>query len=74
MGTMAIMGKEGDVKIEWDPDNAIEVKIAKEAFEKNISKGFKAFRMYDGGKKGEQVKEFDKWAERLLFIVPLAGG
>jgi hypothetical protein len=74
MGIMEIMGKEGDVKLEWDPDKSTEVEVAKKTFKENLAKGFKAFRMYDGGKKGEQISEFDKFAERLLFVVPLAGG
>jgi len=74
MGTMAIMGKEGDVKVTWDPDNTKEVEAAKKTFSENIAKGFKAFRMYDGEKKGTELKEFDKYAEKVLFVVPLAGG
>ena len=74
MGTMAIMGVEGDVKVEWNPDNKQEVASAEKIFDENIKKGFKAFRMYDGGKRGDPLTTFDKYAEKVLFVVPVRGG
>lgn len=74
MNQMSIMGKEGDVKVEWDPDVKDEVDIAKKAFDDNIKKGFKAFRQYDDGKKGEQLDKFDPTAEKILFVAPIKGG
>lgn len=74
MGAMSIIGKEGDVKIEWNPDNDAEVKLAEKTFKENTKKGFLAFRMYGDGKKGEQLHEFDKYAEKILLIPPVQGG
>jgi len=74
MGTLSIMGEQGDVKVEWNPDNKKEVEVARKAFDENTKRGFKAFRMYDDGKKGEQLDKFDKYAEKILFIVPVMGG
>lgn len=74
MGTLNIMGKEGDVKLEWDPDNEQEVEVAERAFKENIKKDFKAFRMYGNGKKGESLTKFDKTAEKILFVPPIVGG
>lgn len=74
MGKMQTMGPEGDLKIEWDPDNKDEVEAAERIFKENIKKEYKAFRMYDGGKKGKPLDKFDKYAERILFIFPMGGG
>lgn len=71
---MSVIGKEGDTKLEWDPDNSKEVEAAKKSFEENKKKGFKAFRMYDDGKKGEQLDKFDPYAEKILFVPPIVGG
>jgi hypothetical protein len=68
------MGKEGDIKVEWNPDNKKEVGAARKAFEENIKKYFKAFRMYDDDKKGEPLEKFDMYAERILFVPLLVGG
>ena len=74
MGTMSTMGRKGDVKVSWNPDNKKEVEAAKRIFEENIKKGFAAFQETRGGKKGVQVKEFNKNAESVLFIPPVQGG
>ena len=74
MGTLCIMGTEGDVEIEWNPDNRDEVEAAEEAFKENIKNGFMAFRLWGNGQKGEQLDKFDKFAERIVFIVPIVGG
>lgn len=74
MGRLSIMGRSGDVKVEWNPDNPDEVEVAREVFKENIKKGFKAFHFTRRDDKGEEVKEFDPGAERILFVPPMAGG
>ncbi len=74
MGKMQIMDVTGDIKVEWNPDNEKEVGVAEKSFNEYIKKGFKAYRIYDDGKKGEPIEKFDKFAERILFVVPIAGG
>lgn len=74
MGTLNIVGKEGDVKIEWNPDNKDEVKQAERSFDELVKKGYKAFEVCEEGNKGEQLDKFDKEAERILLVPPLKGG
>lgn len=71
---MAIMDGSGDIKIEWNPDNKEESEVAENAFKELFNKSWLAFRMYDGGKRGEQMSKFDKFAERIILVPPLAGG
>jgi hypothetical protein len=74
-GVMEIMDvTAGDIKVEWNPDQKDEVDAAKKQFKELQGKGFKAFRIYDGGKKGEELDSFDKYAERILFVPPIVGG
>jgi len=45
MGELRILGKEGDTKVIWDPDNKDEVKAAREQFDTLKAKKFLAFRV-----------------------------
>lgn len=74
MGRLSILDETGDTKVEWNPDNKEEVAAAKKSFEDYKDKGFKAYRQYDAGKPGTELKDFDKFAEKVLFVPPLKGG
>lgn len=75
MGSLAILGRTGDVKVEWDADVDDEVSIAKKAFQENKKKGYSAFRVHGKDwRKGEQLKEFDPDAERIVMIPAMQGG
>lgn len=74
-GEMAIMGKEGDTKIMWDKSKRVEVDNAKATFERLVKEGYSVFRVAGKeGDKGEQIREFDPDAERLIFVPPLQAG
>lgn len=64
MGTMAIMGKEGDTKTMWNPDNEDEVAVARATFDALKRKGFALYSVNAAGNKGEQIREFDPLAYR----------
>ena len=75
MGTLSIMDvKEGDIRVEWNPESDEEVEVAKKSYKDAIKKGYKAFRMFDSGKKGEQLDHFDATAEKILMVPPIMGG
>ena len=72
---MAVMGREGDTKTMWDPNNADEVDIARRTFEDFRKKGYAAF--YAKGEKGdkaEQMHDFDPKAARIIFVPAMRGG
>ena len=71
---LEVMGKEGDIKITWDPDKKKEVKAAKETFEKLVAEDYKAFVMCEEGNKGDQLDKFDPEAERIMMVAPVVGG
>lgn len=68
------MGKEGDTKVIWSAENEDEVAQAKKTFTDLLKKGFLAFSVKKDGDKGEQVKEFDPAAEKLILVPRMAGG
>jgi hypothetical protein len=76
MGEMAVMSREGDLKIIWNKDNADEVASARAQFEELTKK--KKFLAYavvgKNADKGEVIKEFDPNAERIILSPPMAGG
>lgn len=74
IGEMRVMGRKGDTRIIWDPDNEHEVAQARKTFDDLRKKRFVAFKVGSGGKKGEQVTEFDPSAEKLILAPPMAGG
>ena len=71
---MRVMSKTGDTRIIWDPGNEDEVKQAKKTFDDLVKKRFRPFKVTGEGKKGEQIKEFDPKAEKLILAPPMAGG
>lgn len=74
-GKLAVMGPEGDTKIEWDSDNKEEVKLAKEHFIKLLDKGYTAFGVKKDGTKGNvRIEEFDPDIEKIILVPRLAGG
>ncbi|MBA7713823.1 hypothetical protein ES703_122833 [subsurface metagenome] len=50
------------------------MEVAEKTFKDYTKKGFRAFRHWDEGKRGEELKTFDKYAEKVLFVPPLKGG
>lgn len=73
---MAIMDPSaGDLKIIWDPGNKAEVKAAKDQFDALIKKGqHLAYKVTAKGGKGEQIREFDPEAEKIILAPALRGG
>jgi hypothetical protein len=80
MGEMKTMGVAGDSKIEWNPDNAEEVAIARAAFDLAVrprrdgGKGYNAYRVGERGRPGEVIRSFDPRAAKLILAPPMAGG
>jgi len=73
MSELRILGKGGDMKISWDSRNETEITAAKETFEKRIKEGWSAFRE-KAGIKGDKIKIFDQYAERIVLVPPISGG
>lgn len=75
MGTMQIMGGDGDTRVAWDPGNADETAAARAQFDTLRGKGYLAFRVRDAkDDKGEQIHVFDPQAGRIILSPPLRGG
>lgn len=75
MGEMRLMGAAGDTKVIWNPDNQDEVDNARQTWDRLVTtKRFLGFRMSIAGDKGEQIKDFDPDAARLIVTPPMAGG
>jgi len=74
MGELRILGKEGDTKVIWDPENRDEVKAAREQFDALKGKGFLAFEVKNKGDKGSEIKKFDPEAGKIILTPPIMGG
>lgn len=75
MGEMSRLDRKGDTKIIWDAKNRDEVKAAKGTFDDLTKKGFLAYKVTDNkGRRGEQIREFDPKAERIILAPAMVGG
>jgi hypothetical protein len=74
MGEMATLSRAGDVRIIWNPDIPAEVAAAKKSFDDLTKKGHLAFAVKRTGDKGEQIREFDPDAEKIILAPPMRGG
>ena len=74
LGELRTLGPEGDVKATWDPDVEAEVSEARHVFDTLRAKGYFAYKVRDGGKKGRVIDEFEPAAERIIMAPPMAGG
>lgn len=74
-GEMAVLDHTGDYKIIWDADVPAEVEQARKTFYELKSKGYAAFKVKgEAGAQGEQVREFNPDAERLIMVPAMQGG
>ncbi len=74
MGTMRIMGSDGDTKLIWDSTKKDEVDSAKKTFKDLTGKGYKAFAVKKSGAQGEMVDEFDPDMEKIILVPQIRGG
>lgn len=72
---LATIDHTGDTKLIWDSENKDEVDNARETYNRLRKKGYVAFAVKGkNGDKGEQLKDFDPEAERIIMAPPLVAG
>jgi hypothetical protein len=71
---IAVMGREGDTKTIWNPQNTDEVANARRTFTDLRAQGYLAFRVNEDGGQGEQITEFDPNAGKMILMVPQMRG
>lgn len=71
---MQVPDESGHNETSWDPNDTDEVAGAKSYFESMKKKGFAAFRVEEGGRRGEQMHDFEPRAGRIIFSKPMKGG
>lgn len=74
IGEMRVLGAEGDTKHIWDSENEDQVKAAKKLYDELTGKNYVAFQVDKKGEKGEKMKEFDKYAEKMILVPMIKGG
>jgi len=73
-GTISALDESGDFKVTWTHGNEAETNLARESYDKLKKKGYAAFRMLDGGRRGEQLLQFDATAEQIIMVPAQVGG
>lgn len=75
MIVMSMLTGHGDLKKIWNAANADEVDDAKRSFEHMTKvKKYVAFRVKEDGTPGEQLREFDPTAGKMILVPAMAGG
>lgn len=73
-GQLEVIDLTGDTKVHWDKNKPAEVAMARASYDTLIEKGYKAFKLNSDGTQGEQIREFDPNAQRILLAPQFAGG
>lgn len=68
------LDRSGDTKVIWDRTNADEVAVAQRTFRDLTRKGYLAYKADKRGDQGEQIREFNPDAERIILVPPSQGG
>lgn len=75
LNVFAVLGLNGDTKHVWDKTKPVEVKAAKELFERMRKEGYLAFSVKaENGEKNLQLHEFDPNAQQVIFTPQMQGG
>lgn len=67
-------GIGGDDVILWDKNDLQQIKEASEMFAKLKALGYAAFKVVNGKKGGEFLKDFDPSVEEIMMIPATRGG
>lgn len=74
-GLMSTLDRTGDTRLMWDRKNKTEVNAARRTFRDLLKDGYMAYRAVGKkGEQGEQIREFDPDAERIILVKQLVGG
>ncbi len=74
MHAMSIMGKEGDLRVEWDPEDKASVDKAKAIFDEHVKEKMLLAWETSDGMTGKKVSAFRPEAENIVLSVQLQGG
>jgi hypothetical protein len=72
---ISVLSGYGDIKKVWNAANRDEVEDARRSFDDLVKKKkYLAFKVTGSGDKGEQIREFDAEAGKMILVPPVAGG
>lgn len=74
MGTMRVAGRQGDVRVQWDPEDPDSVKHARAVYQREVrDRGGAAWRVGPEGRT-ERMNAFDPEAAEVIVTPAMAGG
>lgn len=75
-GEMAVLNNEGDTRVMWNKNVPVEVDAARLQFNRLVGESrYAAFKAVgERGERGEQIREFDPTAERIILVPAMQGG
>jgi hypothetical protein len=74
MNEFKVLDPNGHTRTTWDAASAEEVENARHVYEELLRRGYRAFRMAEGGREGVPAKSFDPREKETLFVPPIRAG
>ena len=74
MGLLRVLCGRGDVKVEWETEQADAVAEAERIFRDNAARGYAAFKVEAGVDSAVRIEDFDPDAREIIQIPRIVGG
>jgi hypothetical protein len=74
MNEFKVLDPEGHTRTTWDTSSAEEVRKARRIYDDLIRRGYRAFRMEQGGTHGTSKGRFDPQDKETLLVPPIRAG
>ena len=74
LSELSVLDSSGDSRMQWDPNNPMQVAAARARFDELKAKRYVAYKLDASGSQGEKIDEFDPTAQRLLLHGQMVGG
>lgn len=74
MNEFKVLDPNGHTRTTWDTASPEEIENARRIYNDLIKRGFRAFRMEEGGREGVPARRFDPKDKETLLVPPIRAG
>jgi hypothetical protein len=74
MNELKVLDPNGHTRTTWDTASPEEIENARRIYEDLMRRGYRAFRMQEGGRDGVPASGFDPRERETLLVPPIRAG
>lgn len=74
MNEFKVLDPNGHTRTTWDAASPEEIENARRIYDELVRRGYRAFRMQEGGGDGVPTKGFDPREKETLLVPPIRAG